>query len=124
MSLDFNYKNVADQSYIHDGREWNARFTAIIHVMVALGVQDLCTDSQIFKAAVRFELYQDVFGPLMERIAEGEPVPERITIDDLYRLKGLKTNISSTSWATFFRMIRNKIEIRVKHQLKEGRDET
>ena len=95
MSLDFNYSEVADKSFIWDENDMmRGECESIIWHTMFLGINKITEDT-----------YRDFYTRyLMLRIAQGMPEPY-FTLKDVRGMIGLHTNASSITVAQFKKRI-------------------
>lgn len=100
----------------------SATTTAIIFAMMSIGKSDI-TVKNLDEVAQRFELLQDVRGPLLSKFVDGKSYPLRVTYADLRLHVGLGTNAGNYSWTWFIKQLRSTIDARVRGYCREWEKE-
>ena len=122
MPLDFNYEKVQNKSRVLDD-DGNIRpeFESVIYGMLGVGCPKLNTDKEIYEFAIRYELYQDVYGaPIIKFDENNNPQSVRIKYDYIKSLRGLTTNVPKKTWNEFMSQFRKEMESRVNRHVKSS----
>lgn len=109
MSLNFNYKNVADQSLIsnpHDPDEYHPVFYTLVWATMSCGFNKITKDNAE-KVHQRIKALETVYGPQMH-VRDGSGEESRkvyITLSDIEAYIGMTTNASTMTDAQFSKKI-------------------
>lgn len=112
MSLDWDVSKVNKSvCFIGEGeeRQLSGVTAGIIYATIPVGIGEI-TDKNKFEFACRLEIIQDISGPYL---VDGKGKPVRITVEDVYRHVGLRTNASSWTFAQMMKGLRKSVEGRV-----------
>jgi hypothetical protein len=108
MSLDFNYKNVADQSLItnpHDDEEYHPVLNAMVWLSMYCGYSKITKDNAE-QICLRIRVWQHMHGAFIHKRRETNSVSAvYITLRDVEAYIGLTTNADVLTDAAFAKRV-------------------
>lgn len=111
MSLNFDYSGISAISQLLENYP-NEVESVIWHTM-SLGINTLPNDAAVDKFYTRY---------VMKQMAEGVKAPDFLSYNDVWMMKGLKTNASSITDAAFSRQIKIWFEATASFLLEDAKD--
>jgi hypothetical protein len=123
MALDFNTKNVKDQSLltviakaddpmqgVKKGQElWSPLVEALAHVTMGIGLGEL-TEKNLPEFLLRVRLWERCFGAMRKSHTGGKLVDVYFTVAELRGMVGFRTNVSPLTRPVFLRNLAAHLE--------------
>lgn len=105
MSLDWDVTKVHNYQEIKTDEEWPITY-GLIFLTMSIGIREI-TEENCREVLTRIRCIEKVYGPTFQKPGQdgGPPEPRPVTIEDIKRRIGLKTNVNLMTKLQFLKNI-------------------